>query len=190
MKTNETEKYEKYGSFFWMLLGLAGVALPLVLGLGSSFSGGSFSGAMVLPMILMDFIVVWVIILSLIAYGKFTGPFVRKTAEQAASCPYAFDHSFTSRNGILYISVKDGMIGFIAAYNPKKFQLFSAARLKNIKAADTLFLFELDGEKIVIPTLLTNRMSGSRTKAGREAAENSRVYAELLKQAAANAARD
>ena len=184
MKAHETEKFEKYGSFFYLLLAGAGVGLPFLLSLCMCISSGMVQLSTVLFMALVYAFVVWVAILSLLAYGMLTSIFMKRTAKEVDSLPYKFNSSFKSRNGILYIDVANGMVGFISAYNPLKLQIFDAAR---IDKAETLtsggafrFVFYLDGNKITMPTLITNRIVSAKSGIGAEAVGKANTFVELL----------
>ncbi len=84
------------------------------------------------------------------------------------------------------------MIGFISAYNPTKLQIFSASRVggaKTVASAMTgiRFVFYLDGKKISMPTLLTNRVVSTKSGIGAEAVSKADTFVELLLTAKARA---
>lgn len=185
MKAHETEKFEKYGSFFYLLLAGTGVGLPFLLSLCMCLSGdGALQWSTFFAMALAYAFIVWIVIISLLAYGMLTTIFVKRTAKEIDSLPYKFNSSFKSRNGILYIDVADGMIGFISAYNPLKFQIFDAARIDKAEALTSkgtfCFVFYLDGNKITMPTLITNRMVSTKSGIGAEAVSKANTFVELL----------
>lgn len=184
MKAYETEKFEKYGTFFYQLLAGAGVGLPFLLSLCMCLSRGMVQLSIILPMTLVYAFPVWVAIISLLAYGKLTTIFMKRTAKEIDSIPYQFNSSFRSRSGILYIDVADGMIGFISAYNPLKLQIFDAARIDKAEALTSggafRFVFYLDGNKITMPTLITNRIVTTKSGIGAEAVGKANTFVELL----------
>lgn len=184
MKAHETEKFEKYGSFFYLLLAGGGVGLPFLLSLCMCISSGMVQLSTVLFMALVYAFVVWVAILSLLAYGMLTSIFMKRTAKEIDSLPYKFNSSFKSRNGILYIDVANGMVGFISAYNPLKLQIFDAARIDKAEALTSrgtfCFVFYLDGNKITMPTLITNRIVSAKSGIGAEAVGKANTFVELL----------
>ena len=183
MKAHETEKFEKYGSFFYLLLAGAGVGLPFLLSLCMCLSG-EVQWNVFLPMALGYAIVAWIVIISLLAYGMLTSIFMKRTVKEIDSLPYKFNSSFKSRNGILYIDVANGMVGFISAYNPLKLQIFDAARIDKAEALTSrgtfCFVFYLDGNKITMPTLITNRIVSTKSGIGAEAVGKANTFVELL----------
>lgn len=184
MKAHETEKFVKYGSFFYLLLAGVGIGLPFLLSLCMCLSGDGVQWNAFLPMALGYAIVIWIVIISLLAYGMLTSIFVKRTAKEIDSLPYQFNSSFKSRNGILYIDVANGMVGFISAYNPLKIQIFDAARIDKAEALTSrgtfCFVFYLDGNKITMPTLITNRIVSTKSGIGAEAVGKANTFVELL----------
>ena len=86
----------------------------------------------------------------------------------------------------------NGIIGFISAYNPKKIQIFNAKRITEPKTfASTMtgvrFVFYVDGKKITMYTLLTNKMVNLKSGIGAEAVSKADAFVELLLAAKANA---
>ena len=135
---------------------------------------------------------VWIGLIMMIAYGSFTSFFVKQTAKGVKNLPYNFNSSFKGRGGILYIDVENGMIGFISAYNPRKIQVFSASRIggaQTIASAMTgiRFVFYLDGKKISMPTLLTNKVVSTKSGIGAEAVSKADAFVELLMTAKSQA---
>ena len=185
MKEHESEQFEKYGSFFYLLLLGVGVVLPFILSLLTGISNSPFSWEFVLAMTLAYAFMAWIFIVSLLGYGKLTTVFMKRTAKEIDSLPYCFNSSFQSRSGILYIDVEEGMIGFISAYNPMKIQIFNAARIGKAEtiasgATGIRFVFYLDGTKITMPTLITNRIVSTSSGIGAEAVSKADTYVELL----------
>ena len=185
MKEFESEKFEKYGSFFFLLVLGLGVVLPVVLGLFSAITAPPFRLEVFLPIVLVFGFIIWIFLLMMIGYGSLTKIFVKRTAKNIGSLPYQFNSSFTSRAGILYIDVANGMIGFISAYNPNKIQVFNAKRITNPKTiASTMsgvrFVFYLDGKKITMWTLLSNRMVNLKSGMGAEAVSKADTFVEIL----------
>lgn len=145
-----------------------------------------------LPMALVFAFIIWVILLMMIGYGTLTKFFVNRTADKIEGLPYCFNSSFTSRGGILYIDVEAGVIGYISAYNPKEIQIFSASRIENPKTvASTMsgvrFVFYLDGKKMTVWTLISNRMVNLKSGVGAEAVSKADAFVELLLAAKRNA---
>lgn len=185
LKEHETEKFEKYGSFFPMFLVGVGVILPLIISLLSSITSGSLRWDVVLAMALVFAFIAWLFIIMSIAYGKLLTPFIKRTAKGISSLPYRFNSSFQSRAGILYIAVEDGMIAFISSYNPMKIQVFNASRIDKAEsiasgATGIRFVFYLDGKKITMPTLITNRIVSTTSGIGAEAVSKADTYVQLL----------
>lgn len=88
----------------------------------------------------------------------------------------------------MYIDVENGMIGFISSYNPMKIQIFNAARIdkaESIASGTTgiRFVFYLDGKKITMPTLLTNRVVSTKSGIGAEAVSKADTFVGLLQAA-------
>lgn len=185
MKEHESEKFEKYGSFFYLLLLGVGVVLPFVIAFVTCIPSGEIRLDVLLPMTLVWAFMAWIFIVSLLGYGKLTTVFMKRTAKEIDSLPYCFNSSFQSRSGILYIDVEEGMIGFISAYNPMKIQIFNAARIGKAEtiasgATGIRFVFYLDGTKITMPTLITNRIVSTSSGIGAEAVSKADTYVELL----------
>lgn len=192
MKAHETETFKRYGRFFFLLLLGLGVFLPLVVALILSFAQGSFRPDVFLPMALVFAFIVWAPMAIMIGYGSLTSLFVKHTAKQISTLPYRFNSSFQSRGGILYIDVENGMIAFISSYNPMLLQVFNASRIGKAKTiASTMsgvrFVFTLDGKKITMPTLLSNRVVSLKSGIGAEAVSKADTYVELLLAAKARA---
>ena len=194
MKENETAKFERYGSFFFLLLLGLGVALPLVLSLLACIGHPPFRFDVFLGIGLVFMFIIWMVLIMLIGYGSLTSLFVKRTAKGIHKLPYQFNSSFKGRGGILYIDVEHGMIGFISAYNPLKIQIFSASRLSKIKTIASAwtgirFVFYIDGKKVSMPTLLTNRIVSTKTGIGAEAVSKADAFVELLEAAKHQAGR-
>ena len=190
MNNQETEKFQRFGSFFWLLLLGAGICLPLIMSLILTISycvrdGEAFRVDFFLAMAVGFAFIVWIILLMLVAWGNFTSMFVKRTAKSVDSLPYHFNSSFTGRAGMLLIDVENGMIGFISAYNPMKIQLFNASRISYPKTVASMmtgvrFVFDLDGKKITMYTLLSNRMVSLKSGIGAEAVSKADAFVELL----------
>lgn len=193
MKEHETEKFERFGSFFFLLLLGLGLILPFVMSLVFCIAhGGGFRFDTFLILGVVFMIMVWIVLIMLIGYGNLTSAFVKRTAKKVGTLPYRFASSFTGRGGILYIDVENGYIGFISAYNPLKIQVFRASRIdsaKTIASAMTgiRFVFYLDGKKISMPTLLTNKVVSTKSGIGAEAVSKADTFVELLLAAKAQA---
>lgn len=189
----ETAKFKKYGSFFWLLLLGLGFVLPFLISLIMClFSEGPFRMDVFLPMGLVFAFIVWMILLMMIGYGTLTSVFVKRTAQKIEELPYCFNSSFKSRGSILYIDVEGGMIGYISAYNPKEIQIFSASRIDRPETvASTMtgvrFVFYLDGKKMTVYTLVSNRAVNLKSQMGAEAISKADTFVELLKAAKRNA---
>jgi len=194
MKENETEKFERFGSFFILLLLGLGLGLPFLLSLVACLGHGQFSLEVFLMLGLVFMFIVWMFLLMLIGYGGLTAPFVKRTAKKVDKLPYQFNSSFKGRGGILYIDVEHGVIGFISAYNPLKIQIFSASRLSKMKTIASAwtgirFVFYIDGKKVSMPTLLTNKIVSTKTGIGAEAVSKADAFVELLQAAKSQAGR-
>lgn len=197
MNNQETEKFQRFGSFFWLLL--LGVAIGLPFAMSLIFTvvscirdGESFRVDLFLAMGLMFMFIICIAMLMMIAYGSFTKPFVKKTAKSVDTLPYRFNSSFSGRAGMLYIDVENGMVGFISAYNPKKIQIFNASRIAYPKTiASTMsgvrFVFDIDDKKVTMYTLLSNRMVNLKSGIGAEAVSKADAFVELLLAAKASA---
>ncbi|MDE7016498.1 MAG: hypothetical protein K2P65_02835 [Lachnospiraceae bacterium] len=192
MKPHETEKFQRIGSFFYLLLLICGVGIPAIISLiGSLTSDIGFRIDIFLGMTIVFAIIALFILLLLISWGNFSF-FVKRTAKGIGALPYQFNSSFQSRGGNLYIDVENGMIAFISTYNPLKIQVFNASR---IGKAETLasaftgirFVFYLDGKKISMPTLITNKMVSTKSGIGAEAVSKADTFVELLLAAKQNA---
>ena len=192
MKPNESAKFERFGSFFFLLLLGLGVVLPILLSLAACFGHGEFRLDAFLLLGLMFMFFLWIILLMMIGYGSLTSMFVKRTAKGVDHLPYRFTSSFKGRGGMLYIDTENGMIAFISAYNPMKIQVFNAARIggaRTIASAMTgiRFVFYLDGKKISMPTLLTNKVVSTKSGIGAEAVSKADTFVELLLTAKARA---
>lgn len=189
----ETAKFKKFGSFFWLLLLGLGVGAPVIISLLLClFSEGPFRLDVFIPFIFVFGFIIWMVLLMLIAYGSLTSIFVKRTAQKIEQLPYCFNSSFTSRGNILYIDVEGGMIGYISACNPMEIQVFSASRIdKPETVASTMtgvrFVFYLDGKKMTIYTLVSNRAVNLKSQMGAEAISKADTFVELLKAAKRNA---
>ncbi len=192
MKAMETEKFRKFGSSFWLLLLGAGLVLPFLISLILELAGGDFDWGAVLGLSIVFFVVVWMFLLMTLAWGTLT-PFMTKAAyKRIDSLPYQFKSSFQGRNGRLLIDVEHGMIGFISAYNPFEIQIFNASRIGKAETiASTMsgvrFVFELDGKKITMYTLLSNRAVNLKSGIGAEAISKADTFVELLMAAKSRA---
>ena len=190
MNNQETEKFQRYGSFFWLLLLGVGIVLPFAISLiftivSCARDGESFRMDVFLLMGLMFMFIICIAMLMMIAYGSFTKPFVKKTAKGIDALPYQFNSSFSGRAGMLYIDVENGMIGFISAYNPKVIQLFNASRIDRPKTIASMmtgvrFVFYIDNKKVTMYTLLSNRMVNLKSGIGAEAVSKADAFVELL----------
>lgn len=189
----ETAKFKKFGSFFWLLLLGLGVGAPVIVSLVIClFSEGPFRLDVFLPLILVFGFLIWMVLLMLIGYGNLTSMFVKRTSQKIEQLPYCFNSSFTSRGSILYIDVEGGMIGYISAYNPMEIQVFSASRIDRPETvASTMtgvrFVFYLDGKKMTVYTLMSNRAVNLKSTMGAEAISKADTFVELLKAAKRNA---
>ena len=189
MNNQETEKFQRFGGFFWLLLLGVGIGLPFVAALGMGLAdmakGNPFNIEFVLAMSVGFAFVVWIILLMLVAWGNFTSIFVKNTAKKVDSLPYHFNSGFTGRAGMLLIDVENGMIGFISAYNPLKIQIFNASRIAYPKTVASMmtgvrFVFDIDGKKVTMYTLLSNRMVNLKSGVGAEAVSKADAFVELL----------
>ena len=188
MKVNETAKFERFGSLFFLLLLGIGIGLPLVLSLLACLANPPFRADVFLGIGLVFMFIAWMTLAMLIGYGGLTAPFVKRTAKKVPQLPYEFNGSFKGRGGILYIDVEHGVIGFISAYNPLKIQIFSASRLSKMKTIPSVwtgirFVFYIDGKKISMPTLLTNKVVSTKSGIGAEAVSKADTFVELLQAA-------
>lgn len=185
MKPYESEKFERFGKFFFLLLLGAGIVLPFAISFIICIIDGDFRLDAFLFIALMHAFIIWILLLMMLAYGGITSFFIKRTAKGIDALPYRFNSSFKSRGGTLYIDVENGMIGFISAYNPLKIQIFNATRIDRAQTiASTMtgirFVFYLDGKKITMPTLLTNRMVSTKSGIGAEAVSKADTFVELL----------
>lgn len=190
MKEHETAEFQRFGSFFFLLLLGLGVGLPFLLSFIVCVGMDGLRPDTFLPIGLVFMFIAWMTLLMLIGYGNLTSLFVKRTAKKLDNLPYSFNSSFRGRGGTLYIDVPDGMIGFISAYNPTKLQIFSASRVggaKTVASAMTgiRFVFYLDGKKISMPTLLTNRIVSTKSGIGAEAVSKADTFVNLLLNAKA-----
>ncbi|MDE7276600.1 MAG: hypothetical protein K2N98_07075 [Lachnospiraceae bacterium] len=189
----ETAKFKKYGGFFWALLLGIGFGVPFLISLFIClFAEGPFRVDVFLGIGLVFAFIAWVILLMMIGYGSLTKIFVNRTADKIEALPYCFNSSFSSRGGILYIDVEGGMIGYISAYNPLEIQVFSASRIEKPQTiASTMsgvrFVFYLDGKKMTVWTLISNRMVNLKSGMGAEAVSKADAFVELLSAAKRNA---
>lgn len=189
MKEMETEKFKKFGSSFLLLLLGVGVGLPVIISLIMAFTGkGGFRLDVFLPLCLVFAFIIWMILLMTIAWGTLTPLLTKGTYKKIDSLPYRFNNSFQGRNGRLLIDVDNGMIGFISAYNPFEIQIFNASRIDRMETiASTMtgvrFVFYLDGKKMTMYTLLSNRAVNLKSSMGVEAISKADTFVELLKAA-------
>lgn len=192
MKAMETEKFRKFGSSFWLLLLGAGFGLPFLISLIRELASGDFDWGAVLGLSIVFSVIAWIFLLMALAWGTLT-PFLTKGAyKRIDSLPYQFKSSFQGRNGRLLIDVEHGMIGFISAYNPFEIQIFNASRIGKAETiASTMtgvrFVFELDGKKITMYTLLSNRAVYLKSGIGAEAISKADTFVELLMAAKSRA---
>lgn len=194
MKENETAKFQRFGSFFILLLLGLGLVLPFLLSLLACLGHGEFRLDAFLTLSVVFMVIVWIFLIMLIGYGNLTALFVKRTAKGIDKLPYNFNSSFKGRGGILYIDVEHGMIGFISAYNPLKIQIFSASRLSKMRTIPSpwtgiRFVFYIDGKKISMPTLLTNKVVSTKSGIGAEAVSKADAFVELLEAAKSRAGR-
>ena len=193
MNNQETEKFQRMGGFFWLLLLGAGIGIPFIASFILELADSDpFDMTTFLAMGVAFCFFVWIILLMLIAWGNFTSIFVKSTAKKIDSLPYLFNSSFSGRAGNLYIDVENGMIGFISAYNPKVIQIFNASRISNPKTIASMmsgvrFVFYIDGKKVTMYTLLTNRMVSLKSGIGAEAVSKADTFVELLLAAKSSA---
>lgn len=189
----ETAKFKKYRKIFWILLFGLGFGLPFLISLILClFSEGPFRFDVFIPIGLVFSFLAWAILLMMIGYGTFTSMIVNRTAKGIDALPYCFNSSFTSRGNILFIDVEGGMIGYISAYNPTEIQVFSASRIEKPETvASTMsgvrFVFYLDGKKMTIYTLISNRAVNLKSGTGAEAISKADTFVELLLAAKRNA---
>lgn len=185
MKAYETEKFKKISTSYILLLLAVGFVLPFVISLIRGLTDEEFRWDVVLGIGLFFSFVAWIIIVSFLAWGTLT-PFLTKFAYQRVdSLPYQFKSSFQGRNGRLLIDVEHGVIGFISAYNPFEIQIFNASRIGKAETiAKTMsgvrFEFYLDGKKITMYTLLSNRAVNLKSGMGVEAISKADTYVGLL----------
>lgn len=192
MNNQETEKFQRVGSFFFLLLLGFGVGLPLVAALIITLAGGSFDVGTFLGLTIAFVLIMAFMLLLTVAWGDFTSFFVKRTAKRIDELPYNFNSSFKSRGGMLFIDVENGMIAFISAYNPQEIQVFSASRIdrpQTVASAMTgvRFVFYLDGKKITMYTLLSNRAVSLKSGMGAEAVSKADTFVELLQAAKSRA---
>ncbi len=192
MKVNETTKFERFGSFFFLLLFGLGIGLPLIFSLAACIGHPPFRVDVFLSLTVVFMVIVWIGLIMLIGYGNLTSFFVKRTAKGIDDLPYQFNSSFRGRGGNLYIDVENGYIGFISAYNPLKIQIFSASRISKMKTIASAwtgirFVFYIDGKKVSMPTLLTNKVVSTKTGIGAEAVSKADAFVELLQAAKSQA---
>ncbi len=182
---NETQKFKKYGKSFYLLLFGTGFGLPFLLSLIVGIVENDLRLDYFLPTAIVLSIIAWMAIGVMVGYGFFTAPFVKHTRKQADSLPYHFNSSFSGNNGTLLIDVERGVIGFISAYNPFEFQIFSASRISNVKTiASTMkgvgFVFYLDEKKITMHTIISNRAVNLKSQMGITAISKAETFANYL----------
>lgn len=186
MKPNETEKFQRVGSYYLILIFIIAIVLPFGISLILTLMHGSPFDTITFVASFFGFgVFIWIMLLMLIAWGGLTNGVVKRTAKKVDSLPYHFDSTFTGRAGMLLIDVPNGMIGFISAYNPKKIQVFNASRIDNPRTKASMmtgvrFIFNLDRKKITMYTLLTNRMVSLKSGIGAEAVSKADAFVELL----------
>lgn len=185
MREYESEKFEKYGRFFFLLVFGLGIVLPIVISLIIGLVNKRAKIEILVPMTLVFAFIIWMIMIMMIGYGSLTSFFVKRTAKGLSVLPYNFNSSFKGRGGMLYIDVENGMIGYISAYNPMKIQIFNATRISNPKTkASTMsgvyFMFNLDGKKMKIPTLISNRGVDIKSGIGAEAVIKADTFVNIL----------
>ena len=168
---------------------MVGVGLPVIISLIMALTGkGGFRLDVFLPLCLVFAFIIWMILLMTIAWGTLTPLLTKGTYKKIDSLPYRFNNSFQGRNGRLLIDVDNGMIGFISAYNPFEIQIFNASRIDRMETiASTMtgvrFVFYLDGKKMTMYTLLSNRAVNLKSSMGVEAISKADTFVELLKAA-------
>ncbi|MDE6714103.1 MAG: hypothetical protein K2K20_10240 [Lachnospiraceae bacterium] len=192
MKAMETEKFRKFGSSFWLLLLGTGFVLPFLISLIIELVSGNFQWGAVLGLGIVFSITTWFFLISMLAWGTFTSFLTKSAYKRVDSLPYQFKSSFQGRNGRLLIDVEHGMIGFISTYNPFEIQIFNASRIGKAETiASTMtgvrFVFELDGKKITMYTLLSNRAVNLKSGIGVEAISKADTFVELLMAAKSRA---
>lgn len=185
MKAMETEKFKKFGSSFFLLLFGVGFGLPFLISLIRELIRGDFRWGVVLMLSLVYSVLIWIFLLMALAWGTFTSLLTKSAYKRVDSLPYSFKSSFQGRNGRLLIDVEHGMIGFISTYNPFEIQIFNASRIGKAETiASTMtgvrFVFELDGKKITMYTLLSNRAVNLKSGIGAEAISKADTFVELL----------
>lgn len=192
MKAMETEKFKKFGASFFLLLFGAGIVLPFVISFILELASENFQWDAVLAIGIIFTIIAWIMLLMALAWGTFTSLLTKGAYKRIDSLPYQFKSSFRGRNGILLIDVERGMIGFISAYNPFEIQIFNASRIGKAETiAKTMsgvrFEFYLDGKKITMYTLLSNRAVNLKSNMGVEAISKADTYVGLLMAAKSRA---
>lgn len=185
MKDMETPKFKKFGGSFFLMLFGAGIVLPLLISLISLLADGEFEWDKFLAIGLVYAFPIWIALLMLLAWGKLTSFLTKSAYKRVDSLPYQFKSSFLGRNGRLLIDVERGVIGFISAYNPFEIQIFNASRIGKAETiAQTMsgvrFVFWLDGKKITMYTLLSNRAVNLKSAMALEAISKADTYVELL----------
>lgn len=181
----ETEKFRKFGSSFWLLLLGAGFGIPFLISLIRELANGDFDWGAVLGLSIVFSVIAWIFLLMALAWGTLTPLLTKGAYKRIDSLPYQFKSSFQGRNGRLLIDVEHGMIGFISAYNPFEIQIFNASRIEKAETiAQTMsgvrFVFYLDGKKITMYTLLSNRAVNLKSNMAAEAISKADTYVELL----------
>lgn len=185
MREHETEKFQKYGGLFFGLLFGIGFGLPLLASLILCLAQRALRVDTFFIMTVVFLVIAWVTLAMLIGWGNFTTLFVKRTAKNIGQLPYRFESSFSTRSGMLFIDVEGGMIALISAYNPTKIQVFSASRLDKMQTfasatSGVRFVFYLDGKKISMPTLISNRVVSLKSGIGAEAVSKADTYVSLL----------
>lgn len=192
MKAMETEKFKKFGSSFFLLLFGVGFGLPFLISLIRELVRGDFRWGVVLMLSIVYSVLIWIILLMALAWGTFTSFLTKSAYKRVDSLPYQFKSSFQGRNGRLLIDVEHGMIGFISTYNPFEIQIFNASRIGKAETiASTMtgvrFVFELDGKKITMYTLISNRAVNLKSGIGAEAISKADTFVQLLMAAKSRA---
>ena len=66
MKPNESAKFERFGSFFFLLLLGLGIVLPALLSLAACIGHGAFRMDVFLPMTLVFMFMIWIILMTVL----------------------------------------------------------------------------------------------------------------------------
>lgn len=192
METKETQKFTRIGSSYLLIVLAVALLSPLVIDLVIAIAKGGGELEAYVTLYCVFAVIIWICLLMAISWGDFSKKLMKKTKASVNNLPYQFNSSFQSRGGILYIDVENGMIGFISAYNPFEVQIFSADRIDRAKTSASStrgykFSFYLDGKKITMPTLLTNKVVSAKSQMGMEAISKADTYVQLLNAAKAQA---